>query len=97
MSINPLAKRITPCLDIKEGRIVKGVNFVGLSDAGGSDRSCAPLQRRRRGRALLFGLTASHERRGLIADMLREVAKEVFIPLTVGGGISSVDDIYALL
>ncbi|MDR2638651.1 MAG: imidazole glycerol phosphate synthase subunit HisF [Helicobacteraceae bacterium] len=94
---NPLAKRIIPCLDIKNARVVKGVNFVGLADAGdpievarryndeGSDELC------------FLDITASHEARGLMVEALREVAKEVFIPLTVGGGINELDDIYALL
>ncbi|MDR0746364.1 MAG: imidazole glycerol phosphate synthase subunit HisF [Helicobacteraceae bacterium] len=95
--MNPLAKRIIPCLDIKEGRVVKGVNFVGLSDAGDPIEVARRYNDEGADELCFLDITASHERRGLIADVLREVAKEVFIPLTVGGGISSVDDIYALL
>ncbi|MBR4723643.1 MAG: imidazole glycerol phosphate synthase subunit HisF [Clostridia bacterium] len=85
-------KRIIPCLDVKNGRVVKGVNFLGLSDVSSpvelgkfySDNGADEL--------VFYDITASHEGRALFIDILKEVAKTIFIPLTVGGGINSVDD-----
>ncbi|MDR3162251.1 MAG: imidazole glycerol phosphate synthase subunit HisF [Helicobacteraceae bacterium] len=97
MQVNTLAKRIIPCLDIRRGRVVKGINFVSLIDAGDPVEVARRYNDEGADEICFLDITASHERRGLMADVLREVAKEVFIPLTVGGGISSADDIYALL
>jgi cyclase len=94
---NPLAKRIIPCLDIKNARVVKGINFVGLSDAGDPIEVARRYNDEGADEITFLDVTASHENRGLIVEVLREVAKEVFIPLTVGGGINALEDIYALL
>jgi cyclase len=94
---NPLAKRIIPCLDILNGRVVKGVNFIGLSDAGDPIEAARRYNDEGADELCFLDVTASSDARGLIVEVLREVAKEVFIPLTVGGGINSLDDIYALL
>ncbi|MDR0665163.1 MAG: imidazole glycerol phosphate synthase subunit HisF [Helicobacteraceae bacterium] len=97
MGVNPLAKRVIPCLDIKDGRVVKGVNFIGLSDAGDPIEVARRYNDEGADELCFLDITASHEARGLIVEVLREVAKEVFIPLTVGGGINALEDIYALL
>ncbi|GHV01527.1 imidazole glycerol phosphate synthase subunit HisF [Campylobacterota bacterium] len=94
---NPLAKRIIPCLDVKDGRVVKGVNFVGLIDAGDPVEVAERYNNEGADEICFLDITASHEKRGLIVNVLRETAKNVFIPLTVGGGIASLDDIYELL
>jgi len=92
-----LTKRIIPCLDIKDGRVVKGVNFVGLQDAGDPVEVAARYNREGADEITFLDITASHEKRDTIVDVLERVAKEVFIPLTVGGGIRTLDDIYRLL
>jgi len=92
-----LAKRIIPCLDVKEGRVVKGVNFVGLIDAGDPVEVAKRYNNEGADEITFLDITASHEKRKTIVDVLERVAKEVFIPLTVGGGIGSADDIYQLL
>ena len=87
-----ITKRIIPCLDVRDGRVVKGVNFEGLSDVSSpvelgkyySDSGADEL--------VFYDITASHEDRRLFTDILTEVARTIFIPLTVGGGISSLDD-----
>ncbi len=92
-----LAKRIIPCLDVKDGRVVKGVGFVGLRDAGD------PVECARRYDAMgadeiaLLDITASHEKRGAILDVIARTADVTFTPLTVGGGVRSEDDVRALL
>ena len=92
-----LTKRIIPCLDIKDGRVVKGVNFVGLQDAGDPVEVAARYNNEGADEITFLDITASHEKRDTIVDVLERVAKEVFIPLTVGGGIRTLDDIYRLL
>lgn len=92
-----LTKRIIPCLDIKDGRVVKGVNFVGLQDAGDPVEIAARYNNEGADEITFLDITASHEKRDTIIDVLARVAKEVFIPLTVGGGIKNLDDIYRLL
>lgn len=92
-----LTKRIIPCLDIKDGRVVKGVNFVGLQDAGDPVEVAARYNNEGADEITFLDITASHEKRDTIVDVLAQVAKEVFIPLTVGGGIRTLDDIYRLL
>lgn len=94
---NPLAKRIIPCLDVHAGRVVKGVNFVDLADAGDPVEVARRYNEEGADEITFLDITASHEQRGLMAEVLRQVAKEVFIPLTVGGGIRTLGDIYALL
>ena len=91
------AKRIIPCLDVKDGRVVKGVNFVGLKDAGDPVEVAKRYNEEGADELTFLDITASHEERDTIVHIVEEVAKEVFIPLTVGGGIRKLDDIYALL
>ncbi|MDE1920458.1 MAG: imidazole glycerol phosphate synthase subunit HisF [Candidatus Omnitrophica bacterium] len=92
-----LNKRIIPCLDVKDGRVVKGVNFVSLKDAG-DPVDCARAYDQAGADELVFlDITASHEKRKIFADVVRKTAECVFMPLTVGGGISNVVDIRALL
>ena len=92
-----LAKRILPCLDVKAGRVVKGVNFVDLKDAG-DPIELAKLYNEAGADELVFlDITATHEDRGVIYDVIYQTAEQVFIPLTVGGGISSVETIKKLL
>ncbi len=91
------AKRIIPCLDVKNGRVVKGINFVGLKDAGDPVEVAKRYNKEGADEITFLDITATYEKRGTIVDIVREVAKEVFIPLTVGGGIRKLEDIYALL
>ena len=84
-------------MDIKDGRVVKGVNFVGLQDAGDPVEVAARYNNEGADEITFLDITASHEKRDTIVDVLARVAKEVFIPLTVGGGIRTLDDIYRLL
>ena len=91
------AKRIIPCLDVKNGRVVKGVNFVGLKDAGDPVEIAKRYNEEGADELTFLDITASHEGRGTIVDVVEKVAREVFIPLTVGGGIRTLDDIYRLL
>ena len=91
------AKRIIPCLDVNNGRVVKGVNFVGLQDAGDPVEVAKRYNQEGADEITFLDITASHENRGTIVDIVKEVAKEVFIPLTVGGGIRTLQDIYNLL
>ena len=91
------AKRIIPCLDVKNGRVVKGVNFVNLIDAG-DPVECAKVYDKAGADELVFlDITASSDARGTVVDMVRAVAREVFIPFTVGGGIRSVEDFRKIL
>ena len=92
-----LNKRIIPCLDVKDGRVVKGVNFVSLRDAG-DPVDCAKAYDQAGADELVFlDITASFEKRGIFLDVVRKTAEEVFMPLTVGGGISNLNDIRSLL
>lgn len=92
-----LAKRIIPCLDVKEGRVVKGVKFLGLKDAGDPVEVAHLYDRQGADELTFLDITASHEKRGIILDVVARAAEEVFMPLTVGGGISTLDHIRALL
>jgi cyclase len=92
-----LAKRIIPCLDIAEGRVVKGINFVNLRDAGDPVEVARRYDEQGADELAFLDIRASVETRGLLYHMIEAVADEVFIPLTVGGGVNSVDDIRALL
>ncbi len=92
-----LAKRIIPCLDVKNGRVVKGVNFLALQDAGDPVVQAQVYDREGADELVFLDITASHERRDIVIDMVRRVADSVFIPFTVGGGIRSVDDMRGLL
>jgi len=91
------AKRIIPCLDVKNGRVVKGVNFEGLRDAGDPVEAAIRYNEEGADELTFLDITASYEKRKPIVDIVKKVAKEIFIPLTVGGGISSLNDIYDLL
>src|SRR5688572_4967424 len=92
-----LAKRIIPCLDIAEGRVVKGVNFVDLRDAGDPVEVARRYDDQGADELAFLDIRASIERRSLLYEMIERVADQVFIPLTVGGGVNSIDDIRALL
>lgn len=92
-----LAKRIIPCLDVKNGRVVKGINFVGLQDVGDPVECAIAYNDQGADEITFLDITATHEGRKTMVDVVRETAKKVFVPLTVGGGISSVDDIKNLL
>ena len=87
-----LAKRIIPCLDVKAGRVVKGVHFVGLRDAGDPVELANAYNRDGADELVFLDITASSDRRGIMRDLVERTAREVFIPLTVGGGIRSVKD-----
>lgn len=92
-----LAKRIIPCLDVKAGRVVKGVNFVGLRDAGDPVEIAQVYDREGADELCFLDITASHENREIIFDVVNRTAEEVFMPLTVGGGINKLEDIRRLL
>ena len=92
-----LAKRIIPCLDVKDGRVVKGVNFVGLRDAGDPVELAAHYSAMGADEIVFLDITATHEGRKTVVDMLRRTAERVFVPLAVGGGIRSDDDFTELL
>ena len=92
-----LAKRIIPCLDIADGRVVNGVNFVNLRDAGDPVEVARRYDAQGADEIAFLDIRASVETRGLLYDMIGAVADQVFIPLTVGGGVNSIDDIRALL
>jgi cyclase len=92
-----LTKRIIPCLDVNKGRVVKGINFVDLRDAGDPVEVGAAYSKAGADELVFLDITASNEARATVADMVREVAKKVFIPFTVGGGIRTVDDVRAIL
>ncbi|MFB5250739.1 imidazole glycerol phosphate synthase subunit HisF [Bacillus mycoides] len=92
-----LAKRIIPCLDVKEGRVVKGVNFIGLQDVGDPVEIAALYNDAGADEIVFLDITATHEGRKTIIDVVEKTASKVFIPLTVGGGISNVRDMYNLL
>ncbi len=90
-------KRIIPCLDVKDGRVVKGVNFVDLKDAGDPVEIAAAYDRAGADEVVFLDITASSDNRNTVVDMVRQVAANVFIPFTVGGGIRTVDDFRMLL
>ncbi len=92
-----LAKRIVPCLDIRDGRVVKGVNFEGLSDVSDPVALAEFYSENGADELVFYDITASAEGRALFVDILREVASRIFIPLTVGGGIKSLDDFARVL
>jgi imidazole glycerol-phosphate synthase subunit HisF len=92
-----LSKRIIPCLDVKDGRVVKGVNFVELRDAGDPVEIAQRYDKEGADELTFLDITASHERRKIILDVVRKTAETVFMPLTVGGGVREVQDIRDLL
>ena len=91
------AKRIIPCLDVKDGRVVKGVNFVNLIDAGDPVECAAVYDKAGADELVFLDITASSDARDTVADMVKKVAERVFIPFTVGGGIRTVDDFRTIL
>ncbi len=92
-----LAKRIIPCLDVKDGRVVKGVRFVSLRDAGDPVEVARRYDEEEADELTFLDITASHERRDILIDVVRRTAEQVFMPLTVGGGVRTLDDIRSLL
>ena len=92
-----LAKRIIPCLDVKDGRVVKGVSFVNLRDAGDPVENARFYDEQGADELIFLDITASHEKRKTILDIVRKTAEDVFMPLTVGGGIKTLEDIRDLL
>jgi imidazole glycerol-phosphate synthase subunit HisF len=89
--------RVIPCLDVKDGRVVKGVNFVGLRDAGDPVELAARYDAEGADELVFLDITASHEDRSTIVDLARRTAEQVFIPFVIGGGLRSEEDIYAVL
>jgi cyclase len=92
-----LAKRIIPCLDVKEGRVVKGTQFVDLRDAGDPVENAIVYDQQGADEIAFLDITASYEKRDILIDIVRKTAEEIFIPLTVGGGVRSLEDIRKLL
>jgi cyclase len=91
------AQRIIPCLDIKDGRVVKGVNFVNLRDAGDPVECAKAYEQAGADEIVFLDITATSDARNTVADLVRRVAEKVFVPITVGGGIRTVDDIRSIL
>jgi cyclase len=92
-----LARRIIPCLDVKDGRVVKGVRFVDLADAGDPVQAAVAYDRQEADELVFLDITASHEGRAIMLDVVRRTAEAVYLPLTVGGGIGSLEDVRRLL
>jgi cyclase len=92
-----LAKRIIPCLDVKDGKVVKGINFLELKDVGDPVECAIEYDRQRADEIVFLDITATHEGRGTMVDVVRRTAEKVFVPLTVGGGIRTVEDFRELL
>lgn len=87
-----LAKRIIPCLDVRNGKVVKGVKFEGVKDVGDPVECAKEYNRQGADEIVFYDITASHEGRGVMLDVVRETAKQVFVPLCVGGGIATIED-----
>lgn len=87
-----LAKRVIPCLDVRDGKVVKGVNFVGIKEVGDPVECAKDYNEQGADEIVFLDITATHEGRGTMLDVVRRAAKEIFIPLTVGGGINSIED-----
>ena len=92
-----LAKRIIPCLDVKDGRVVKGINFVNLKDAGDPAENAMIYDKEQADELVFLDITASSDKRKIMVDVVKRVAEQIFIPFTVGGGIRTNDDIRELL
>jgi cyclase len=92
-----LARRVIPCLDVKDGRVVKGVRFLDLADAGDPVRAAIAYDRQGADELVFLDITASHEGRATMLEVVRRTAEAVYLPLTVGGGIGSLEDVRALL
>src|SRR3989338_245211 len=92
-----LTKRITPCLDVKDGRVVKGIKFLQLRDAGDPVEAAKAYDQNQADEIVFLDITASSEKRKIILEVVRKTAEQVFMPLTVGGGINDINDIRDLL
>lgn len=92
-----LTKRIIPCLDVRDGKVVKGINFVGIKEVGDPVELAKKYNDQRADELVFLDITATYEGRKTMVDVVRRVAQQVFIPLTVGGGISSIEQIRDLL
>src|SRR3989338_7312808 len=92
-----LAKRIIPCMDVKDGRVVKGINFVNIKDAGDPVELAEEYNKQGADELVFLDITASSDKRDIMINVVSEVAKKVFIPFTVGGGIRSVEDMRKIL
>ena len=92
-----LAKRIIPCLDVDQGRVVKGTNFVNLRDAGDPVQVASRYEKEGADELVFLDICASHEKRDIMLDVVSRTAEQVFMPLTVGGGVRTIDDVRALL
>lgn len=92
-----LTKRIIPCLDVKDGRVVKGVRFLGLKDAGDPVAIAKRYEKEQADELVFLDITASHEKRKIILEVVKKTAENVFMPLTVGGGVSDLSDVRDLL
>jgi len=92
-----LARRIIPCLDIKDGRVVKGTSFVGLRDAGDPLELAQRYNEQSADELVFLDITASKENRGTTIELATRLARELFIPFTIGGGISSLEDMHSLV
>jgi len=92
-----LTRRIIPCLDLKDGRVVKGTNFIGLRDAGDPVELAGRYNEQGADEVVFLDITASKEKRGIIVDVIQRAADQLFLPLTVGGGLKSLDDIQQIL
>ena len=92
-----LAARVIPCLDVHDGRVVKGTNFVNLRDAGDPVQVARRYEDEGADELVFLDITASHEKRDIILDVVRRTAEQVFMPLTVGGGVRTIDDVRSLL
>ncbi|HBF08652.1 MAG TPA: imidazole glycerol phosphate synthase subunit HisF, partial [Gammaproteobacteria bacterium] len=97
IKISPLATRLIPCLDVDRGRVVKGVNFVGIRDAGDPIEIAVRYDQEGADEICFLDITASHESRATLLDTVEEIARRIFIPLTVGGGVREVADVRRLL
>src|SRR5499433_4236961 len=92
-----LAKRVIPCLDVKDGRVVKGVRFVDLADAGDPVEAAVAYDRQKADELVFLDITASHEGRAIMLDVVRRTAEAIYMPLTVGGGLRTLEDVRVLL
>ena len=92
-----LTKRIIPCLDVKDGKVVKGINFVGLKELGDPVELAKKYYEQGADELVFLDITATHEKRDTIVDLVEQVAKTIYIPFTVGGGIRTIEDIRKIL
>lgn len=97
MSLGELTRRVIPCLDIKNGRVVKGTNFVNLRDAGDPVESAIVYEKNLADELCFLDITASHDKRNILIHLVEEIAEKIFIPFTVGGGLKSLEDIREVL